>query len=63
MGLVPTRSKHGHLEVARLLSGAGADKDKAMQDGRTALMWASQYGHLDVARLLCEAGANKGRTD
>ena len=29
-------SDHCRLEVARLLCEAGADKDKAMQGGRTA---------------------------
>ena len=42
-------SQNGHLEVARLLCEAGADKDKASQDGATALIFASQNGHLEVA--------------
>ena len=42
-------SQQGHLEVARLLCEAGADKDKAMQNGATTLMVASQNGHLVVA--------------
>ena len=49
-----------HLEVARLLCEAGADKDKAMRDGDTALM-ASQNGHLEVAQLLCEACVDKDK--
>jgi ankyrin repeat protein len=29
------------------------------QDGKTALMWASDQGETDVVELLLEAGANK----
>ena len=54
-------SENGHLEVARLLCEAGADKDNASQDGATALIFASHNGHLEVARLLCEAGADQER--
>ena len=54
-------SRRGHLEVVRLLCEAGADKDKATQNGSTALIGASENGHLEVARLLCEAGAEKDR--
>ena len=54
-------SELGHLEVARLLCEAGADTDKAMQDGCTSLIMASRNGHLEVARLLCEAGAEKDK--
>ena len=39
----------GLLDVVRLLCEAGADLDKAMQDGSTALLWACEYGHLEVA--------------
>ena len=56
-------SVEGHLEVARLLCEAGADKDKASEDGDTALMFASFKGHLEVARLLCEAGADKDKAN
>ena len=52
-------SVRGHLEVVRLLCEAGADKDKADNDGSTALMSASVRGHLEVVRLLCEAGVDK----
>ena len=54
-------SANGHLEVARLLCEAGADKDKAEQGGASAFMAASEDGHLEVARLLCEAGADKDK--
>ena len=50
-------SVNGHLEVVRLLSEAGADKDKADQYGVMALMPASQYGHLE-----CGFSARQGPT-
>ena len=56
-------SARGHLEVAQLLCEAGADKDKAMQEGDTALLAASRNGCLEVARLLVEAGADKDKTN
>ena len=56
-------TQEGHLEVARLLCEAGADKDKADQHGATALMQASLLAHVEVARLLCEAGADKDKAD
>ena len=42
----------------RLLIEAGADLDKANNDGWTPLWIASQNGHLEVVRLLVEAGAD-----
>ena len=51
----------GHLEVARLLCGAGADKDKAVQDDATALIMSFRCGHLGLARLPLEAGAYKDK--
>ncbi|CAE7926101.1 CTTNBP2, partial [Symbiodinium necroappetens] len=49
----------GHLEVARLLLHAEADKDKARHSGATPLYSAAGNGHLEVARLLLEAKADK----
>ena len=54
-------SRRGHLEGVKLLCEAGADKDKADQNGRTALMVASRRGDLEVVQLLCEAGADKDK--
>jgi ankyrin repeat protein len=51
-------SQDGHVEVARLLIEAGADIDKAKDNGVTPLYVASQNGHVEVARLLIEAGAD-----
>jgi len=63
-------SAQGHLEVAKLLCEAGADKDKvgAYEDIEdryvsTPLIFASARGHLDVAQLLCEAGADKDKAN
>ena len=47
----------GHLEVARFLLEAGADKDVANKRGHSALAIATAQGHGEVARLLVEAGA------
>ena len=46
-------SENGHVEVARLLLEAKADKDKVKDQGETALFVAARHGHLDVACLLC----------
>ena len=37
---------------------AGADVDKAMNNGFTALMLASQYGHGAIVEVLLQAGAD-----
>ena len=48
---------NGHLEVARSLLEAGADKDTwSHRNRRNALMLASGNGHLEVPRLLLQAG-------
>ena len=39
------------------LLGAGADVNKAGEDGRTPLYWAAQGGHGDVVEHLLGAGA------
>ena len=54
-----TSSQLGHVEVVRLLLGAGADKNSANKVGTTAMMTASQLGHVEVVRLLLGAGADK----
>ena len=56
-------SAGGHLEAVRLLLEAGADKDKASQDGGTPLLHAARDGHLEVAQLLLRAGADKDKAD
>ena len=54
-------STHGHLDAARLLLEANADKDKLNNFGKTPLFIAAQNGHLEVARLLLEADADKDK--
>eukprot|EP00439_Symbiodinium_sp_Y106_P054151 s206_g7.t1 len=61
-------SENGHVEVARLLLEAKADKDKAEADmgkatnlGDTPLFIASLTGQLEVVRLLLEANADKDK--
>ncbi|OLQ12858.1 Kinase D-interacting substrate of 220 kDa [Symbiodinium microadriaticum] len=54
-------SMQGHVEVARLLLEAGADKN--FHNGTTALMLASLQGHVEAAQLLVEANANTDLTD
>ena len=51
----------GHLKVARVLCGAAADKDKAVQDDDIALVMSSRSGHLKVARVLCGADADEDK--
>ncbi|CAE7423520.1 FRAS1 [Symbiodinium sp. KB8] len=58
-------SQRGHLEVARLLLEAKADKDKTLNDGATPLYISVQHGHLEVARILLDAKADmdKGKNN
>ncbi|CAE7219946.1 ANKHD1, partial [Symbiodinium natans] len=53
----------GHLEIARLLLNAGADKNSHNRKAQTALMHASFQGHIDIVRLLLDAGADKSLRD
>ena len=46
-----------------MLLEAGAPRDCTEDDGKTALMLASERGHVDVARLLLHAGAPTDRSD
>ena len=52
---------NGHLEMARLLLEAGADKEQHDDEGPTALLLAAEKGHVEIARLLLEAGASTRR--
>jgi len=48
-------------EVARLLLGEGADKEKAEKNGATPLLFVT-CGHEEVARMLLGEGADKEKT-
>ena len=41
-------ARSGHVEVARFLCEAGADKDRAMMEGATPLLAAALQGHTKV---------------
>jgi ankyrin repeat protein len=46
------------VEVVQALIAAGADVNKANNDGRTPISVASQKGHLEVVQALSAAGAD-----
>ena len=58
LGMVQAAQK-GHLEMVQYLVEMGVDKDKATDDGWTALHCAAQKGHLAVVQYLVEMGAVK----
>ena len=45
-------AQNGHADVAKLLMGAGAYRDKAKNDGQTPLSKAKQKGHTEIVKLL-----------
>ena len=51
-------SIHGRLDVVESLIQAGADVDKAANDGITAPMLASEQGHGAIVESLIQAGAD-----
>ncbi|KZP10605.1 ankyrin [Athelia psychrophila] len=56
--LTKAESWTGHVEVAKLLLGAGADVNAAGGQYTTALITASARGHVELAKLLLGAGAD-----
>eukprot|EP00658_Telonema_sp_P-2_P076721 TRINITY_DN6775_c0_g1_i1.p2 TRINITY_DN6775_c0_g1~~TRINITY_DN6775_c0_g1_i1.p2 ORF type:complete len:105 (+),score=34.15 TRINITY_DN6775_c0_g1_i1:197-511(+) len=50
-------AQNGHTEVVRELLGAGAEVDKAAENGATPLSFAAQNGHTEVVKELLGAGA------
>lgn len=48
----------GRCEALKLLLARGADVNKKMKPGQTALMFASYYGHTETVRLLLTSGAD-----
>ena len=53
----------GYLEIVKCLLAAGADKEKANNDGWTPLIWAARGGHVEIVRLLLSAGADKDKAN
>jgi ankyrin repeat protein len=51
-------SIHGRLDVVESLIQAGADVDKAANDGITAPMLASEQGHGAIVQAPFQAGAD-----
>jgi ankyrin repeat protein/beta-lactamase regulating signal transducer with metallopeptidase domain len=54
-------ARGGHLEVARLLLGRGAQVDLTPRGDASPLMIAAGHGHRDLVRLLLDAGADPSR--
>ena len=51
-------SRHGHLEVSRVLVDRGADVNAREKKHRTPLYLSAYNGHLEVVKLLLERGAD-----
>ena len=51
-------AREGHLDMVKLLVGAGAALEKADADGVTPLLIATLNGRFEVARFLLDKGAN-----
>ena len=56
-------TRRGISDVVRALIEAGADLNKAHNDGRTPLYMAAQEGHEAVVKALIEAGVHVNKTD
>ncbi|MBR5888317.1 MAG: ankyrin repeat domain-containing protein, partial [Akkermansia sp.] len=50
----------GHTECVKLLIDAGADVNRANNEGRTPLSIAEKNGHTECAELLRAAGGTTG---
>ncbi len=53
----------GYLKMVKCLLAAGADKDKANNDGNTPLIRAAREGRVEMVQLLLSAGADKDKAD
>ena len=54
---------NGHEAVVKALIEAGADVNKARDDGWTPLYTAASNGHEAVVKALIEAGADVNKAD
>ena len=61
VGLPP--GPNGHVEVVKTLLAAGAEVDKADNDGETPLYGASHNGHVEVVKTLLAAEAEVDKVD
>jgi ribosomal protein L32 len=53
------RAAHsGHYHTVKRLIDAGADVNKALDNGATPLFIAAQQGHVEIVRALIDAGAD-----
>ena len=55
--------RRDHVEAARLLCNAGANKNQANRYGVTPLTEACREGQHEVVRFLCDAGVNKNEAE
>ena len=53
----------GYLEIVKCLLSAGADKDKADNNGWTPLIYTARGGYVEIVQLLLAAGADKDKAD
>jgi len=56
-------ARDGHVELARILAGAGADVNAVAGDGKTALAVAIFNGNYEVASLLVDRKADVNQAD
>ena len=56
-------AREGHEAVVKALIEAGADVNKAKNDGETPLYMAASNGHEAVVKALIEAGADVNKAD
>ncbi|XP_078576145.1 uncharacterized protein LOC144861899 [Branchiostoma floridae x Branchiostoma japonicum] len=63
LGSLFEAARDGRVIVVQQLLKAGAEVDKADEDGTTPLSIAAQNGHLEVVQQLLNTGANVEKAD
>jgi serine/threonine-protein phosphatase 6 regulatory ankyrin repeat subunit B len=63
VNLLMTAASKGHVGLAKLLLGRGAEVDARNDIGYTALHFAARWGHEDVVETLISSGADISRRD
>ena len=56
-------ARHGHVEAAKILLGAGADVNDRGPDGVSVLVIAAHSGHVELVEHLLKAGADVNAMD